>query len=143
MEPVTAFVGGPVSLDGVAGLLLMGGTDVNPKCYGAERQPEMLPEEILGGRRECNQHDRQNGRPHAPVLPVDPEVPVAHGQHGVDMIATDHDQKQKRQDQKIGGPDGIRRLGAVTKRRTRHSAGAGAARRRRDLFGRRSRSGLN
>src|SRR3984893_1185932 len=131
----------------------------------AERQPEMLPEEILGGRREGNQHDRQDGRPHAPVLRVDPEVPVAHGQHGVDMIAADHDQKEKRQDQKIGCPDGIRCLGAGMERRThrrmtcvfvsrRRASGGGRenriragaafdARRRRDRFGRRSRSGLN
>ncbi|MGI9075328.1 MAG: gamma-glutamyl-gamma-aminobutyrate hydrolase family protein [Bryobacteraceae bacterium] len=31
---------GRVSLNGFAGLLLMGGTDVNPKCYGEAAQPE-------------------------------------------------------------------------------------------------------
>jgi putative glutamine amidotransferase len=40
MEPVAAFVGEPVSLDDAAGLLLMGGTDVNPKRYGEAAQPE-------------------------------------------------------------------------------------------------------
>jgi putative glutamine amidotransferase len=34
LEPLPAFVGGPISLNGAAGLLLMGGTDVNPKRYG-------------------------------------------------------------------------------------------------------------
>src|SRR6202040_216326 len=29
----------------------------------AERQPEMLPEEILGGRRGGDQHDGRDGRP--------------------------------------------------------------------------------
>jgi putative glutamine amidotransferase len=40
MEPVRTFVGEPVSVDGAAGLLLMGGTDVNPKLYGEEARPE-------------------------------------------------------------------------------------------------------
>jgi len=40
MEPVGAYVGAPVSVEGVAGLLLMGGTDVNPKLYGEEARPE-------------------------------------------------------------------------------------------------------
>ncbi len=40
MEPVPAFVGDPVSLDKVAGLLLMGGSDLNPKQYGEDRRPE-------------------------------------------------------------------------------------------------------
>jgi putative glutamine amidotransferase len=40
LEPVSAFVLKPPSLDGMAGLLLMGGTDVNPKLYGATPEPE-------------------------------------------------------------------------------------------------------
>jgi putative glutamine amidotransferase len=40
MEPAPAFVGDSISLDGAAGLLLMGGTDVNPKLYGEARRPE-------------------------------------------------------------------------------------------------------
>jgi putative glutamine amidotransferase len=40
MEPIPAFVGEAVSFDGAAGLLLMGGTDVNPKLYGEEARPE-------------------------------------------------------------------------------------------------------
>lgn len=40
MEPVTVSVSGPISLDGVKGLVLMGGTDVNPRCYGANPCPE-------------------------------------------------------------------------------------------------------
>jgi gamma-glutamyl-gamma-aminobutyrate hydrolase PuuD len=40
LEPVSAFVLKPPSLDGMAGLLLMGGTDVNPKLYGASPAPE-------------------------------------------------------------------------------------------------------
>jgi putative glutamine amidotransferase len=40
MEPLPAFVGEAVSFDGAAGLLLMGGTDVNPKLYGEEARPE-------------------------------------------------------------------------------------------------------
>ena len=39
MEPVPVFVGDPIPFANAAGLLLMGGTDVNPKRYGAEMQP--------------------------------------------------------------------------------------------------------
>lgn len=39
-DPVAIAVTEPVSLDGFAGLLLMGGTDVNPERYGAIAQPE-------------------------------------------------------------------------------------------------------
>jgi gamma-glutamyl-gamma-aminobutyrate hydrolase PuuD len=41
LEPASAFVLKPPSLDGMAGLLLIGGTDVNPKLYGASPQPEV------------------------------------------------------------------------------------------------------
>jgi len=41
LEPVSAFVLKPPSLDGMAGLLLIGGTDVNPKLYGASPEPEV------------------------------------------------------------------------------------------------------
>jgi putative glutamine amidotransferase len=41
LDPVSAFVLKPPTLDGMAGLLLMGGTDVNPKLYGASPAPEV------------------------------------------------------------------------------------------------------
>ena len=40
MQPLPAFVGEAVSLDGAAGVLLMGGTDVNPMRYGETARPE-------------------------------------------------------------------------------------------------------
>lgn len=40
IEPVPVLTAGSVSLVGVAGLLLMGGSDVNPKRYGQPPQPE-------------------------------------------------------------------------------------------------------
>ena len=40
MEPEAVLTSGPLSLDGFAGLLLMGGTDVNPQRYGEAAQPE-------------------------------------------------------------------------------------------------------
>lgn len=40
MEPEPVLTSGPLSLDGFAGLLLMGGTDVNPRRYGESAQPE-------------------------------------------------------------------------------------------------------
>lgn len=40
MEPLAVSVSDSISLDGVEGLLLMGGTDVNPMRYGAARDKE-------------------------------------------------------------------------------------------------------
>jgi putative glutamine amidotransferase len=40
IEPVRIAPGGPASLDVVDGLLLTGGTDVNPSRYGQKRAPE-------------------------------------------------------------------------------------------------------
>lgn len=40
MEPIAADIAAPVKLGNAEGLLLMGGTDVNPTRYGAETQPE-------------------------------------------------------------------------------------------------------
>ncbi|MBV9500487.1 MAG: gamma-glutamyl-gamma-aminobutyrate hydrolase family protein [Acidobacteriaceae bacterium] len=40
MEPVAQLISEPVSLTGIDGLLLMGGTDVEPSRYGAEPAPE-------------------------------------------------------------------------------------------------------
>ncbi len=40
VEAVPVLTAGGVSIDGFAGLLLMGGTDVNPQRYGAVAQPE-------------------------------------------------------------------------------------------------------
>jgi putative glutamine amidotransferase len=40
MEPSPAFVGEAISFNGASGLLLMGGSDVNPKLYGEEARPE-------------------------------------------------------------------------------------------------------
>ena len=43
MEPLPVSVADPVSLHHAAGLLLMGGTDVNPKRYRATAEPETDP----------------------------------------------------------------------------------------------------
>jgi putative glutamine amidotransferase len=40
MEPLPVSVDDPMPLDRAAGLLLIGGTDVNPKCYGAAAESE-------------------------------------------------------------------------------------------------------
>jgi putative glutamine amidotransferase len=40
VETAPVLTSGHLSLDGFAGLLLMGGTDVNPKRYGEAAQPE-------------------------------------------------------------------------------------------------------
>jgi putative glutamine amidotransferase len=47
MEPVPADVSGPVSLGDVRGLMLMGGTDVNPNLYTANRWAETdVPDDV-------------------------------------------------------------------------------------------------
>ena len=43
MDPIAAFVGDPMPFDNARGLLLMGGTDVNPKRYGEAPRPETDP----------------------------------------------------------------------------------------------------
>lgn len=40
LEPEPVLTTGRISIDGFAGLLLMGGTDVNPKLYGESANPE-------------------------------------------------------------------------------------------------------
>jgi putative glutamine amidotransferase len=40
MDPLPVLVGDPMPFDDAAGLLLIGGTDVNPKRYGEETRPE-------------------------------------------------------------------------------------------------------
>jgi putative glutamine amidotransferase len=41
LEPSSTFVLKPPTLNSIAGLVLMGGTDVNPKLYGASPAPEV------------------------------------------------------------------------------------------------------
>lgn len=43
LHPVLVRAGDPVSLDGMSGLLLMGGDDVDPALYGEERHPRTDP----------------------------------------------------------------------------------------------------
>ena len=43
MEPVAASPGAPISLEGVSGILLTGGEDVNPERYGEARIAETEP----------------------------------------------------------------------------------------------------
>ena len=40
LDPVSKLTGEPLHVDDVAGLLLMGGTDVDPQLYGQEVEPE-------------------------------------------------------------------------------------------------------
>jgi gamma-glutamyl-gamma-aminobutyrate hydrolase PuuD len=43
MDPLPVLVGDPMPFENAAGLLLMGGADVNPKRYGEEKLPETDP----------------------------------------------------------------------------------------------------
>ncbi len=50
MEPISVLVSDPVSLSDTAGLVLLGGGDVNPQLYGQERQP---PTELPDDERDA------------------------------------------------------------------------------------------
>jgi len=54
LDAVPAYVAEPVSLETVDGLLLMGGTDVNPLRYGATAQPETDEPDDTRDQRELD-----------------------------------------------------------------------------------------
>ena len=56
LEAVPVLTSGTVSLDRFSGLLLMGGTDVNPARYGKPAQPET---EQPDDERDCCRQDEQ------------------------------------------------------------------------------------
>jgi putative glutamine amidotransferase len=53
IEPELVLADHPASLDGVAGLVLLGGSDVNPALYGEERRPETDEPDDARDRSEC------------------------------------------------------------------------------------------
>jgi gamma-glutamyl-gamma-aminobutyrate hydrolase PuuD len=54
MEPLSVSVDDPMPLDRAAGLLLMGGTDVNPKRYNSDAEPETDPPDDARDQVELN-----------------------------------------------------------------------------------------
>lgn len=52
IDPVMTLANESLSLDGLGGLILTGGTDVNPALYGQERQPETEKPDELRDRVE-------------------------------------------------------------------------------------------
>lgn len=85
MEPLAVSVSDSISLDGFAGLLLMGGTDVNPKLYGAEPHPETdqpddeRDEVELGLIGEALERD-------VPILAICRGLQILNVQHGGTLI---------------------------------------------------------
>jgi len=53
IQPELVLAGTPASLDGAAGLVLLGGSDVNPALYGEERRPETDEPDDQRDRDEC------------------------------------------------------------------------------------------
>jgi putative glutamine amidotransferase len=54
LEPVRLIAGRPQSLDGLYGLLLTGGTDVNPRRYGQSAVPETQEPDEARDEMECD-----------------------------------------------------------------------------------------
>jgi len=78
---------------------------------GAPRLTEAFPQEVLYCRREGDEYDRGHGDPQTTVFPVGPEVPVTHGEHGVNVVGTADDEEENEQAQVVNGPGHRHRFG--------------------------------
>jgi|SRR5579875_415083 len=85
MQPVPAFVGEAVSLDGVQGVLLMGGTDVNPKRYGEAARPETDPPDDERDEVELRVIDQAIARD-VPMLAICRGLQILNVYHGGTLI---------------------------------------------------------
>ena len=85
MEPLAISVSDSISLDGVEGVVLMGGSDVNPKLYGEARhpktdEPDDERDEIeLGLIEEALERDM-------PILAICRGLQILNVQHGGTLI---------------------------------------------------------
>jgi putative glutamine amidotransferase len=85
MEPVRAFVGEAVSLDGASGVLLMGGTDVNPKLYNEAPRPETDEPDDERDEVEIRIIDEALQRD-MPILAICRGLQILNVQHGGTLI---------------------------------------------------------
>ncbi len=85
LEPTPALTSGPVSMDGFAGLLLMGGTDVNPKRYGESPQAETDEPDDERDEVELNLIDEAVGKD-LPILAICRGLQILNVYHGGTLV---------------------------------------------------------
>ncbi len=85
IEPVPADVSQPIVLDSAAGLLLTGGTDVNPKLYGAVPHDQTNPPDEDRDRIEMELIEQALERD-LPVLAICRGLQLLNVYHGGDLI---------------------------------------------------------
>jgi gamma-glutamyl-gamma-aminobutyrate hydrolase PuuD len=85
MQVVPGDVAQPVTLDGVGGLLLMGGTDVNPARYGQEPHPETDSPDEERDRIELELIDYALARD-LPILAICRGLQILNVYHGGTLI---------------------------------------------------------
>jgi gamma-glutamyl-gamma-aminobutyrate hydrolase PuuD len=85
LEPISILTSGRISLDGMAGLLLMGGTDVNPQRYGEAPHSETdQPDDS----RDCVELDLIDQAIHRdlPILAICRGLQILNVYHGGSLI---------------------------------------------------------
>lgn len=85
IDPELVLAGLPASLDGAAGLVLLGGSDVNPALYGEERRPETDQPDDERDRAECALIAEAIERD-VPVLAICRGLQILNVQHGGTLI---------------------------------------------------------
>jgi putative glutamine amidotransferase len=85
MEPVPAFVGEAVSFDGASGLMLMGGSDVNPKLYGEQARAETDQPDDERDEAELRLIDEAL-RNNMPILAICRGIQILNVYHGGTLI---------------------------------------------------------
>lgn len=85
IDLVTVLANGSIKLDDVAGLMLMGGTDVNPRCYGEEAVPETDAPDVERDRVELDLI-HQALEKYLPLFAICRGLQILNVYHGGDLV---------------------------------------------------------
>src|ERR1700722_6400003 len=85
IEPELVLAGSDASLDEVAGLVLLGGSDVNPQLYGEERQAQTDEPDEQRDRSECGLIAEAIDRD-LPILAICRGLQILNVQHGGTLL---------------------------------------------------------
>jgi putative glutamine amidotransferase len=96
IEAVLLSPGGPASITGMAGLLLMGGSDVNPARYGEERHAETQEPDDARDELECALIGEAIARD-LPLLAICRGIQILNVQHGGTLVQHLDSTKRHRQ----------------------------------------------